>query len=187
MNLQAGIPRSRGAFSGLLLTLFALWGGLAPFVAPYLHFGFTPDKAWAYNTGRLYYSVIPGAAALLGGLAVLITRNRGVGVVGGLLAALGGAWFILGQQFVPAVLKKTIGVGKPIAPTGVSGPASLHVYLDSLALFTGVGVVILFLGALAIGRFSMLAAKDVAGDEDDTYYPDFPSTPTTTGGFPRVQ
>lgn len=189
MNVPAGIPRSRGAISGLLLVLLGVWGGLAPFVGPYFHFGFTPDQAMHYTQGRLYYSAIPGGAAVLGGLAALITRNRGVGVVGGVLAALGGAWFILGQAFVPAVLKRTIAVGRPIVPAGVSGPTSLHVYLDTVGLFAGVGVLILFLGALAIGRFSMLGAKDIG---EETYYPDFPSEPTTgqfpsTGQLPRTQ
>src|SRR5277367_6779834 len=105
MNAQGRIPRTRGAVCGVLLILLGLWGGLAPFVGPYLHFGFTPDKAWAYTTGRLYLSAVPGAAALLGGLLVLGTRNRAVGIVGGLLGALGGAWFIVGGGFVVSILK----------------------------------------------------------------------------------
>ncbi|HEY2505900.1 MAG TPA: hypothetical protein VGI58_05250 [Streptosporangiaceae bacterium] len=187
MNLEAGIPRSRGAISGLLLALLGLWGAIAPFVAPYVHYGFTPDQTWHLNSGRLYYSVIPGGVALLGGLAALLTRNRGVGVVGGLLGVLGGAWFILGQQFMLAVLKKTVAVGTPIHPAGVFGPTSLHVYLDSVALFTGVGVLVLLFGALAMGRFSMVGAKDVAPAEDEPYYSEFQSAPSTTGGIPRVQ
>ncbi len=96
MNPQGQIPRSRGAICGVLLILLGLWGGLAPFVGPYFHFGYTPDKTFYYSSGRLYFSVIPGAAALLGGLLVLATRNRGVGAFGGVLAALGGAWFVAG-------------------------------------------------------------------------------------------
>ena len=68
MNPQGRIPRRRGAVCGLLLILLGLWGGLAPFVGPYLHFGYTPDKTWDFSSGRLYYSVIPAAAVLLGGL-----------------------------------------------------------------------------------------------------------------------
>jgi hypothetical protein len=201
MNRQGQIPRSRGGICGLLLILLGLWGGLAPFVGPYFHFGYTPDKAWAYTSGRLYYSVVPGAAALLGGLLVLATRNRGVGIVGGLLAALGGAWFSLGVGFVTVVLKKTsISIGSPIAPGGIAAPMSLRMYLDSIALFGGLGVLILFVGAIAIGRFSMLAAKDL-GSDTERYYADFPAAqpasqpdlsqypgsaqyPTSAGQFP---
>ena len=46
--------RSRGAFSGFLLILLGLWGALIPFVGPYFHYAYTPDKAWTYNTGRLW-------------------------------------------------------------------------------------------------------------------------------------
>jgi hypothetical protein len=184
MNPGGQIPRSRGGISGVLLILLGLWGGLAPFVGPYFHFGFTPDKAWAYNSGRLYYSVIPGAAALVGGLLVVATRHRAIGIIGGLLAALGGAWFGLGNGIMTVVLKKTsIRIGGPIIPASSTGvlTASIRTYLEMIALFGGLGVLILFLGALAVGRFSMLAAKDVAGyDGTDGYYPGFPATATAS-------
>ena len=40
-------------YCGVLLILLGLWGGLAPFVGPYVHFGFTPDATWHYDSGRL--------------------------------------------------------------------------------------------------------------------------------------
>src|ERR1700758_2493417 len=166
MDDQARIPRSRGAVCAVLLILLGLWGGLAPFVGHYIHFGFTPDRAWAYTSGRLYLSVIPGAAALLGGLLVLSTRNRGVGILGGLLGALGGAWFVVGSGFVVAVLKNnSINVGLPLHSARMT--VLLQDYLEAAALFFGLGVVILFVAALAIGRFSMLAAKGVRAVEAD--------------------
>lgn len=185
MNLPAGIPRSRGAICGVLLILLGLWGGLAPFVGPYFHFGVTPDKAWAYNSGRLYYSIVPGAAALLGGIIVLLTRNRAVGIAGGLLAALGGIWFGLGEGFVVDVLKKTsIVIGGPIRAGSTAGggfgpavsPVPIRVYLEQITLFGGLGLLIVLIGAVAIGRFSMLAAKDLAGDEE-SYAPSAPTSP----------
>jgi hypothetical protein len=173
MNGQGQIPRSRGGICGVLLILLGLWGGLAPFVGPYLHFGFTPDHVWHYDSGRLYYSVIPGAAALLGGLLVTATRNRAVGIAGGLLAAIGGAWFGLSSGVITVVLKRaTLTPGHPIAPVGST---ALRAYLETIALFGGLGILILFVGALAIGRFSMVAAKDVAAGAD-SYYTDFPVT-----------
>src|ERR1700739_4947064 len=107
MDDVASIPRTRGAVCGVLLILLGLWGGLAPFVGPYLHFGFTPDKAWGYTSGRLYLSAIPGAAALLGGLMALITRNRAFGISGGVLGALAGGGFVAGGGIVLDVLKNT--------------------------------------------------------------------------------
>jgi hypothetical protein len=168
MNGEEQIPRNRGAVCGVLLILLGLWGGLAPFVGPYFHFGYTPDKAWAYNSGRLYYSIIHGAAALLAGVLITLTRNRGVAVAGGVLAALGGAWFAVGSGFVTNVLHRSIGVGATIL-TGASGAhaVDLRSYLESVALFRGLGVLIVLLGAIVMGRFSMVAAKDLA----ETYQP----------------
>jgi hypothetical protein len=173
MNPESRIPRSRGGICGVLLILLGLWGGLAPFVGPYFHFGFTPDKTWHYDSGRLYFAVIPGAAALLGGLLVVATRNRGVGIAAGVLAALGGGWFIAGGGVVTHVLKKTITAGNPIV--SASNSPDLRIYLETVALLTGVGILILFVGALAVGRFSMVAARDLVADDAETYYPDFPA------------
>lgn len=192
MNSHGGIPRSRGAVCGVILVLLALWGGLAPFVGPYLHFGFTPDKAWGYTTGRLYYSIAPGAAALVGGLLVLATRNRGVGVIGGVLAAIGGAWFIVGEGIVTVVLKRpSITVGTPLTSAGAYfGPTTVRTYAESVAFFGGLGALTLFVAAIAVGRFSMLAAADLpdlSGAED--YYDPFAATQPVdpgTGQFPTV-
>lgn len=194
MNPEGQIPRSRGAFCGVLLILLGLWGGLAPFIGPYFHFGYTPDTSWHWSMGRLYFSVIPGAAALLGGLLALVTRSRGVGVFGGVLAALGGAWFVAGTAFVTYVLKLSIAVGFPIVPASGASLA-LRVYLEQIALFTGVGLLILFVGALAIGRFSIIAARDMAASAEAAgYYADSSAAeqysssestyPTSAGQFP---
>ncbi len=175
--------------------MLGLWGGLAPFVGPYFHFGFTPDRAWAYNSARLYYSIAPGAAALLGGALVLVTRNRAVGVAGGLLAVLGGAWFGLGTGFVTYVLKQlSISVGAPIAAgltVAGGGAAPLRAYLEQVTLFSGLGLLVVCFGALAVGRFSMLAAKDVAADAADDPYASstipvrpLPSRVVAAGGTP---
>src|SRR5258708_31730855 len=94
MTTGANVPR-RGRVSGLLLMLLGAWGALIPFVGPYFGYAYTPDKAWAYNSGRLWLSVAPGAAVFLGGL--LATVSARAAQVGAFLAALGGAWFVLGQ------------------------------------------------------------------------------------------
>jgi hypothetical protein len=187
MDDQGRIPRSRGGVSGVMLILLGLWGGLAPFIGPYIHFGFTPDTAWAYNQGRLYYSAVPGAAALVGGVLVLVTRNRGVGIAGGVLGVLAGAWFGLGDGFITTVLKKTsISIGSPLVPAGAG--VQLRTYLETISFFGGLGLVVLFFGALAVGRFSLLAAKDLApAAEAGDYYETQTGFPTAAGQFPRAQ
>ena len=168
------IPRRRGSLCGLLLILLGAWGALVPFIGPYFKFAFTPDQAWTYNSGRLYLSIVPGAAAVLGGLLVLATRNRPVGMLGGLLAAAGGAWFIAGQPIVAIALKRpSISAGVPVPRSGaaVAGTTTTWQFLEMLGFFTAVGILIVFFGALALGRFSMVSARDAV--EEDAYGDDY--------------
>jgi len=200
------VPRSRGGVSGVLLMLLGAWGGLAPFVGPYIHYAFTPDKAWEYTSGRLWLSVVPGAAALIGGLLTASASRRAVGCLGALLAALGGAWLIVGA----AVIKVTVTSGSISPGAPLSGPvgslnSATRQFLEGLGFFTGTGVLILFFGALALGRLSVFAVKDAALAEDalplpgSEVYPEpdpvtqdvtFPATtgqfPATTGQFPAA-
>jgi hypothetical protein len=182
MTTQVGIRRSRGVVSGVALILLGVWGGLAPFVGPYFHFGYTPDKAWAYTTGRLYFSAIPGGAAILGGLVVTLTRSRVAGVLGGLLAALGGLWFVAGSGITFYLLKHTsISTGIPLGTATATGAYTVRMYLETLALFGGVGALVIFFGAVACGRLSMIAMSDAAADGGGAYYPDYPASPGDAG------
>ena len=178
MNDDQRIPRSRGAVCGSLLILLGLWGGIAPFIGPYFHFGFTPDSAWHYDSGRLYYSIIPGAVALLGGVLIVLTRSRVLGTVGGVLGVLGGAWFVVGTGFVNSLLNRHISVGAPIVAPGASASVRL-LYVETISLFAGLGVLILLAGAVAIGRFSMVAATDVA-ESDDSYEASYAAAPVAS-------
>jgi hypothetical protein len=195
----ARIPRSRGGVSGALLIILGAWGGLAPFIGPYFHFAYTPDKAWAYTSGRLWLSAVPGAAALLGGLLTVGASHRAVGCLGAFLAAAGGAWLIVGGAVTGLVVTNgSISPGKALA--GPLGPLSstTRVFLEGMGFFTGAGVLILFLGALALGRFSVVAVKDAALAEEllpgvpaDDYptelspEPGEPGYPATTSQFPE--
>ena len=140
--------RSRGAFSGFLLMLLGLWGALIPFVGPYFHYAYTPDKAWTYNTGRLWLELLPGAAVFLGGFLLMIARGRHTALFGALLAAVAGAWFTLGPVLSP--------LWNNHVPMGGT-PASNTVYMrimEQLGFFTALGVVIVFIAAMALGRIA---------------------------------
>jgi hypothetical protein len=199
MNSQVSIRRSRGVVSGVALILLGLWGGLAPFVGPYFHFGYTPDKAWAYTTGRVYLSAVPGGAALIGGLLISATRNRVIAAIGGVIAALGGAWLVVGSGVTTYVLKYTsIATGTPLGTPTAAGTDTVRMYLEGVALFGGVGALIIFFAALGWGRLSLVTARDVAAAEaDGSYYSDYPATSgsgtsgspdfaTGTGQFPAA-
>jgi hypothetical protein len=149
------VPRSRGALSGFLLVLLGLWGGLITFVGPYFHFAYTPDTAWYYSAGRLWLEILPGAATLLGGLILLGTRTRPVAMFGAWLAALSGAWFAVGQTLTPLWNSSgTMAVGSPV------GSSTLIRTLEEISFFTGLGVVIVFLAAMSIGRLSVIGVRD---------------------------
>jgi hypothetical protein len=53
-----------------LLVLLGV-GAVLPFVGPYFDYGYTPDNAWDYTTGRLVLEVMPGVGPAVGGLLVL--------------------------------------------------------------------------------------------------------------------
>jgi hypothetical protein len=162
---------NRGRVIGSLLMLLGAWGALVPFVGPYFSFAYTPDKAWAYTTGRLWLSVLPGAAAFLGGLLVLATDR--LASTGAFLAALGGVWFVIGQPVAAfALTRYSVVPGTPVAGTGTMfGPATMR-FLEALGFFYGLGVVVLFLAALSLGEVivARMAARRYSerfGDELD--------------------
>lgn len=192
------VPRGRGGFSGVLLILLGAWAGLGPLIGPYFHFAYTPDKTFAYSSGRLWLSIVPGAAALLGGLIAAVTAHRAAGVVGALLGVLGGAWLIAGMP-VFAVFDKTISPGHPVGGTlGSLGTADKE-FLEAFAFFTGVGILVLFFATLALGRFSVVGVRDVELAQQDEleaddsgvdllhHTPDYPSSQITgtESPFPR--
>jgi hypothetical protein len=164
------IPRTRGALSGLLLILLGAWGALIPFVGPYFHYAYTPDKAWAYTTGRLWLEILPGVAAALGGLIVLSSARRPLALLGAFVATLGGAWFVVGNLVSSLTNNGIPGAGIPV------GTTVTRLALEELGFFTGLGVVIVFFAALALGRFAVVGVKDAALAERD-------GAPVAASGF----
>jgi len=147
------MPRSRGALSGFLLILLGAWGALIPFLGPLFDFAFTPDREWAWTTGRGWLEVLPGAATVVGGFLLLVSRNRFTAMLGGWLTVLAGAWFVVGRA-----LAGPLGLGD--AGTPVASTETKAVALD-LAYFYGLGALIIFLGAMALGRLSVRSVRDV--------------------------
>jgi len=148
------VRRSQGALSGVLLVLLGIWGALIPFVGPYFHYAFTPDRAWAVTSGRMWLEVLPGVVTLLGGLVTLLSGFRPAAVLGAWLAALAGAWFAVGNLIAAG----WTSIPRAGAPVGGTTRAAL----EQVGFFTGLGVVIVFVAALALGRFTVVAARDKA-------------------------
>jgi hypothetical protein len=139
--------------SGLLLVLLGVWGALIPFVGTYLDFAFTPDQAWVWTDARGWLEVLPGAVTVVGGLLLLVSRNRATAMVGAWLAVIAGAWFVIGRA-----MAGPLGIGDAGAPVAVI--ETKRVVLE-LAYFYGLGALIIFLAAAALGRISVRSVRDV--------------------------
>lgn len=147
------IPRTRGAASGFVLILLGLWGALIPFLGPYFAFAYEPDTPWTWTAGRGWLEVLPGLLTVLGGLLLLVSGNRATAMFGGWISVVAGAWFVVGRLFAdPWGLGD---VGRPAAAT-TSGQIALE-----LAFFSGLGALIIFFGAAALGRLSIRSLRDV--------------------------
>jgi apolipoprotein N-acyltransferase len=151
------VARTRGVASGFLLLVLGVWGALIPFVGPYFNFSYTPDKAWTWTAARGWLEVLPGAATFLGGLLLIVSASRLVTLTGAWLAIAGGAWFAVGPP-----LATPLHIGSPGQPAGTGSGIRA---LESLALFSGLGVVIVFLAATAFGRLSLISPRDVRAAE----------------------
>jgi hypothetical protein len=151
------VPRSRGAVSGLLLILLGLWGALIPFIGPSFNYSYQNDRTWVWSAARFWLEVLPGAVAVIGGVLLVAAANRIAGGIGGWLAAAAGIWFVIGQS-LSAVLR--IGsVGDPLSTTDRGRAAA------QLGFFYGLGALVLFLAAFALGRLAVVGVRDVRAAE----------------------
>ncbi len=146
------LARSTGATAGAVILLLGLWGILIPFVGPYFHFGFGPDKAWHFTTNRLWLDILPGLGALIAGATLALSANRLRGIAAGSLALACGIWLLIGPSIsmvwahgAPGVLNYAIGV-----PLGGHDRAAAEL----LACFYGLGMAISTLSTIAVRRFA---------------------------------
>lgn len=148
------VPRSRGAFSGVLLILLGVWGGLVPLVGPYLHYAYTPDKAWTVTSGRVWLEFLPAAGVVVGGLMVLASKLRPWAITGASLAAVSGGWFALGSVVTHLWMRPPLAQGTPVGGTIARA-------VEQIGFFTGLGAVIICVAALVLGRLSLTSARDI--------------------------
>jgi hypothetical protein len=141
--------------AGLLILAGGVWGGLIPFVGPYFHFALGPDKAWTWTSGRLWLDVLPGIAAVLGGLMLLGAGPRPSGRLGALLGICAGIWFAIGPDM--SLLWTSVG-----AQGAAHGSRGVRM-LEMLTYHTGLGVLIATLGGYALpGLWRTVAAPAAA-------------------------
>jgi hypothetical protein len=139
--------------SGLLLILLGIWGGIVPLVGPYVHYAYTPDKVWTVTSGRAWLEFAPAAAAFLGGILLLVSRLRPLALMGATLAALSGAWFVVGSTVARFWTQTPPAQGTPVG-------SAIARTAEQIGFFTGLGAVIICVAAIAIGRMSVISARD---------------------------
>jgi hypothetical protein len=159
------LSRTTGVGGGLIVVLLGIWAGLIPFVGPYFNYGFQPESAWHFTLDRLWLNILPAAAVVLGGLAMVAAGRRPNGVLGCWLALVGGAWLLLGpsasmfwQHPAPGMLISGIG-----APIGGHDRAAA----EMIGFFYGAGALIVALSAFAAAKFiyrPALVADPLAAD-----------------------
>jgi hypothetical protein len=148
------IPRRRGAATGFLLVLLGLWGGLIPFVGPYFNYQIGTSSTWDWSIDRLWLSVLPGAAAVLGGLIMLYSTRRSTASFGGLLALSGGLWFIVGPSVSILWNGGTQATGPAFGDDGTR-------VLEWIGFYYGTGALITLFASYGLG---FLAALPVTGE-----------------------
>jgi hypothetical protein len=124
-----------------VILIAGLWGGLVPFVGPYFHFALGPNHSWTWTSGRLYLSVLPGIAAIVGGLLLLARGPRAGGKLGALLALAGGLWFAVGP---------TVSLLWATDAEGLAHGHKVTRMLELLTYHTGLGVLIATVAAYAL-------------------------------------
>lgn len=148
------IPRTRGAITGLCLVVLGSWGAIVPFVGPYFGYSYINHHAWHFTYGRLWLDILPGVAVMLAGLMLLGAASRITAAFAGWLAAIAGAWFVIGPELSRFWNHGATQTGRPL------GGYVLRTF-EQLGYFYALGAVIMLFAAFAIGRVSILAARDV--------------------------
>jgi hypothetical protein len=141
--------------SGVLLVLLGIWGGLVPLVGPYVHYAYTPNHVWTITSGRIWLEFLPAAGAFLGGVILLASKFRPMALLGASLAAASGAWFAVGSALAPLWTHNLFAQGFPVG-------GHIARAMEQIGFFPGLGVVIVCIASIAIGRLSLVSVRDAS-------------------------
>jgi hypothetical protein len=155
-ELEAGRPSwrwTRALWPGALIVLLGAWGAGIAYFGPSVGLGPANWPAWRWSLPHTVLNLVPGVATVIAGAAVAWGRasgRRAVVRLGGVLAALSAAWFVLGAAVYPVVL------GSP-APSAQPGRGALA-NLETLAAYgRGVGIAVGILAGIALAAEALRA------------------------------
>ena len=171
------IPRTRGAISGLMLLALGAWGALVPLIGPSFDLTIGSDATWDMTRGRFWLSLLPGVVAALGGLMLLVSRNRPMAILGAQLGLAAGVWFIVGPTLSQLWSTSPGALGQ----AGFAAGDESRRVLEAMAYFYAVGAAITAFAALALGRLTLRSVRDVELEEAAVA----PAPARRTGRFER--
>src|SRR5215472_17006595 len=116
------------------------------------------------TSGRLWLEILPAAGALIGGLVLLISRLRPIALLGAFLAAASGAWIAVGIALAPLWTNNLTEQGVPVG-------GHLAKVMEQIGFFTGLGAVIVCIASVALGRLSLVSARDKSSAEREVTAP----------------
>jgi hypothetical protein len=145
--------------TGLLLVMLGLWAGLVPFLGPYFDYQIGTTATWDWNIDRFWLSVLPGAAAVVGGLIMLYSKRRASASFGGLLALSAGLWFLVGPTVSMLWNDGAMATGAAFGDSGTR-------VLEWLGFFYGSGALITLLASYELGFMAALPVRDEAVPAD---------------------
>jgi hypothetical protein len=147
------MPRRRGTVIGVVLVLLGLWGGLSPLIGPWLGYHIDDEQAWTLTWDRLWLTTIPGAAVLVGGIVLFISKDRLSAAIGAWLAMAGGAWFVVGPS-VSALWSSTFSTN------GIGRSNTTQRLVEQLASFYALGALVVALTSFALARVLIRSEHD---------------------------
>jgi len=157
--------RSKYRVVGGLIVLIGAWGALVPFIGPSFGFSMGNTPAWTWTESIATLHVLPGIVAVLAGVALIAGIAR-LGSAG--LAAMAGAWFVIGPSLHPLWAGGATSGGQAMSGGMMMGMGGPHVSatrqaLEAIGYHYGTGAAIAVLGAIGLG-LALAAPASVAAE-----------------------
>ncbi len=142
-------PAIRLGTLGLLTLILGAWGGIIAYVGPTFGYGVNGSGSWHWSLQHTLLYLVPGAAGVMAGAAMVLTaprayvgRGRTIVATAGLLAVLAGAWFVVGPIAWP-IFHSGSPVFLPASPK--------RNFANQVGYNLGPGLLLVFFGAMAVG------------------------------------
>lgn len=148
---------------GLVVVVLGAWAAIVSYVGPLFGYPMPPGSdmpAWHWSAWHTQLHLLPGIAAIVGGLMLMGVFVRGLAMVGGVLALAAGAWLVVGNEVANLWLA---GAGFPPG----ENVAEWMFVVTRLGYHDGTGLVIAALAALALGLLAAVPRETGERMEDE--------------------